>query len=297
MKRAIFLGTVMLVLAVSAQAQQVIKSQALTTDTSWNFPGQDVSFERNAVIVTNGYKLEIKCRNLTGNGAEIVSFQNAAASGTNGSDGAPGGHDGSDGGDATHGRNGGSVTIQAAKYVGATNSLRIRLKGEDGGNGGNGGNGTGGTNGGQGDGPDVSDCWFGNCRRAGGNGGDGTDGGNGGYGGRGGDGGDAGDVVLTIGTGADQIGIELHGGAAGAGGKEGAGGAAGRGGEGGNGHLCCGGGRRGADGRVGRPGRPGRNGRNGRGGTVRAINSRGQEIQLQQAFPIKAKAAIQLQQQ
>jgi hypothetical protein len=62
----------------------------------------------------------------------------------------------------------------------------------------NGGAGANGSNAGPGDGPNTSDCWFGNCRRAGGNGGNGTPGGNGGYGGRAGDGGNGGFLVLAI---------------------------------------------------------------------------------------------------
>lgn len=268
MRKAIMYTLLLFGVVAGLNGQQTIKSQTLTTDANWIFPNQDCAFLNGAVIVTHGFKVTLQCRNLTGNGAQIISFQGIAASGANGANGAPGGHDGTDGGDASHGRNGGIVDIKAAKYIGPANSLRVILKGEDGGNGGKGGNGTPGVNGGPGDGPDVSDCWFGSCRRGGGNGGDGTDGGSGGYGGRGGDGGDAGQVLLAVDTGGESIGIELHGGLGGSGGVAGAGANGGQGGEGGNGHLCCKGGRRGADGRPGRAGRPGRDGRNGRGGEV-----------------------------
>jgi hypothetical protein len=148
-----------------------IKSQVLNQDTIWDYPSRPIQFEKDAVVVTNGFQLTIKGQSITAEKALIVSFQSRAVDGPNGANGSGYGGNGSDGTDGSYGRRGSKVTLQAGQFIGQTNSLIVRVTGEDAGNAGNGGDGASGNNGGPGDGPDVSDCWIGSCRRAGGNGG------------------------------------------------------------------------------------------------------------------------------
>lgn len=294
MLRIILLGSLIAGLCtLPLFAQTVpIHSQTLNQDTTIDFPTRPCQFDDGATIVTNGFALKIRCISLTAQRAEILSFQGKAANGPNGATATTPGGNGQDGQDGTYGRRGSKVVLLAQSFIGQTNSLMIRVNGEDGGDGGNGGNGAAGTNGGQGDGPDVSDCWIGSCRRAGGNGGNGTGGGNAGYGGRGADGGNGGILVLGIPNGGDHIGFEAHGGIGGLGGKAGAVGAGGQGGPGGNGDKCCGGGHPGANGAPGRGGDDGRPGRNGIGGdlilvggtNVRGKGSTGKATQMDVAF-------------
>lgn len=258
-------------LALFAQTTVPIHSQTLTQDTVIDSPNDSCQFDDGATIITGGFALKIRCKSIAALHAEIVSFQSRAADGQNGGNGGGPGGNAQDGQDGAYGRRGSKVLLIAQSFVGQTNSLMVRVNGEDGGNGGNGGNGAAGSNGGQGDGPDVTDCWFGNCRRAGGNGGNGGPGGNAGYGGRAGDGGNGGFLVLSLASGGDLIGFESHGGIGGVAGKAGSLGPGGQGGPGGNGDKCCGGGHPGANGPAGRPGNDGRNGVNGAGGDLIAI--------------------------
>lgn len=182
--------------AVGQSSTVPIPSQILSKDTVLNYPGQPCVFDQDAKLVTLGFELKIICKTIAAQHAQIISFLVPAANGPDGSPGQGTGGNGVDGTDGAYGRRGSKVVLQAGQFIGQSNSLEVVLNGEDGGNGGNGGAGANGSNGGPGDGPNTSDCWFGNCRRAGGNGGNGTPGGNGGYGGRAGDGGNGGCTLL-----------------------------------------------------------------------------------------------------
>jgi hypothetical protein len=269
----LLLKTLMLIsiaatVALGQSAPIPISSQTLMKDTVINSPGQACIFDQDAKIVTAGFELKIICKSIAAKHAQIISFQTPGANGADGTPGQGAGGNGTDGIDGAYGRRGSKVVLQAGLFVGQSNSLEVVLNGEDGGNGGNGGAGANGSNGGPGDGPNTSDCWIGNCRRAGGNGGNGTPGGNGGYGGRAGDGGNGGFLVVAIPMNGDKIGFQSHGGVGAAGGQAGNQGAGGIGGAGGNGSLCCGGGHPGANGAPGRAGAPGRPGRDGASGDV-----------------------------
>jgi len=266
--------------ALTLQGQTVpIHGQSLTQDASVDAPTQACQFDDGAKIVTNGFTLKIRCKTIAAQHAEVVSFEGRASDGPNGANSAAASGNGQDGQDGVYGRRGSKVVLLAQTFIGQANSLIVRVNGEDGGNGGSGGNGGPGPNGGPGDGPDVSDCWFGNCRRAGGNGGNAGPGGNAGYGGRGADGGNGGILVLDITTGGENVGFEAHGGIGGLGGKAGSIGPGGQGGPGGNGDKCCGGGHPGANGTPGRAGNDGRNGTNGVGGDLIAVGG-GQQMDI-----------------
>jgi hypothetical protein len=266
--KALMLILIAATVTLGQSATIPISSQTLMKDTVINNPGQACIFDQDAKIVTAGFELKIICKSIAAQHAQIISFQSPGANGADGTPGQGAGGNGTDGIDGAYGRRGSKVVLQAGQFIGESNSLEVVLNGEDGGNGGNGGAGANGSNGGAGDGPNTSDCWFGNCRRAGGNGGNGTPGGNGGYGGRAGDGGNGGFLVLAIPLNGDKIGFQSHGGVGAAGGQAGNQGAGGKGGPGGNGSLCCGGGHPGADGAPGRAGAPGRPGRDGASGDL-----------------------------
>jgi len=268
-----------------------IHSQTLTQDTAIDFPNQPCQFDDGATIITSGFALKIRCKTIAAQHAEIISFKGRAADGQTGANGTGSGGNALDGQDGTYGRRGSKVLLLAQSFIGQTNSLMVRVNGEDGGNAGSGGNGVAGTNGGQGDGPDVSDCWFGSCRRAGGNGGNGGPGGNAGYGGRAGDGGNGGFLVLGISNGADNVGFESHGGIGGVGGKAGAAGNGGQGGAGGNGDKCCGGGHPGAPGPSGRAANDGRNGIDGAGGDLIVVGG-GKQMDIVLAQDCTDKAGM-----
>jgi hypothetical protein len=277
-------------LGIRVSAQTVpIHSQVLSQDTVMDFPTGDCQFDKSAKVVTNGFLLTISCKTISAMQASVVSFEKRATDGSAGANGQGIGGNAGDGNDGTYGRRGSKVKIQTPKFIGQTGSLIIAVNGEDGGNGGNGGVGAAGRNGGPGDGPDVSDCWFGSCRRAGGNGGDGTAGGNGGYGGRAGDGGNGGVIILAVASGGDMISPEFHGGIGGLAGHAGGAGAGGKGGDPGNGDKCCGGGHPGANAAPGRAGGDGRNGRNGYAGDLIVINGNNNVSFVQE---LKTKAAL-----
>lgn len=236
----------------ASHAQSVIvESQELDQDTVIGLQDRDLEFRQGATIVTNGYKLDIIGRRVFGNNATVITFATSARDGVNGSNGVGAGGHGSDGEHGSDGRSPRPILVQADEFVDAQGTLTVAAHGQDGGNGGNGGNGVRGAPGANGRGPDVSDCWFGNCRRSGSDGAPGASGGNSGRGGNAGAGGDGGTVIIAVRSGDENIIATVDAGQPGQPGTSGNPGAGGPGGRGGNGHLCCGGGRNGPTGPSG----------------------------------------------
>lgn len=237
-----------------ALAQSVIVGDMeLTENTVIGVQDRDLEFEQGATIVTNGYRLDVLGRRVFGNNATIITFPQPARNGTNGSNGSGAGGHASNGEHGAEGRTPRPILVQAREFVDAQGTLTIRAHGQDGGNGGIGGNGNRGSAGANGRGPDVSDCWFGNCRRSGGDGGPGARGGNSGRGGNAGSGGNGGTVIIAVSVGDENVVATVDPGQPGQPGNGGNPGAGGAGGQGGNGHLCCGGGRNGPTGPTGSP--------------------------------------------
>ena len=240
------------ILCAEATAQSIIVSgQELEEDTVIGVDERDLEFEQGATIVTNGYQLDIIGGRVFGNNATVITFINPARSGVNGSNGASAGGHGSDGEHGSEGRSPRPILVQADEFVDAQGTLTIAAHGQEGGTGGNGGNGSRGAPGANGGGPDVSDCWFGNCRRSGSDGAPGSQGGNSGRGGNAGTGGNGGTVIIAVRDGDENIIATVDSGQPGQPGISGNPGAGGPGGRGGNGHLCCGGGRNGPTGPTG----------------------------------------------
>lgn len=186
-------------------------------------------------IVTNGATLTIRAKEIdTDNSGSIVSFEDnndkppKAAPGRSGFDGRSGGH----------------VTLAAQVLVG---TLKVDLRGQDGGAGGDGLPGVPGAPGRPGQ--NASDSFVG-CRNSATDGSIGQPGGSGGPGGPGGKGGDGGSLELhgSVAQKASSINLSADGGKPGEGGEGGIGGIGGSGGQGGNGSSFCSGGRAGPPG-------------------------------------------------
>jgi hypothetical protein len=229
-------------------------------------------------IVTNGYPLTIRARELTADEAQIVGFEAvetaSAASGSAGVAGAAGSGEGASGVSGTKGQEGapgsigksaGPIQIIAATFSGNLNILNSGTAGLRGGNGGRGGGGGPGASG-----SSASSSIF-DCKRGPGRGGDGGNGGAGGNAGSGGNGGSGGPIVITLGS----ITPTAHIRAAAAGAPGGDPGQPGLGGEGGSGGsegpisgLCGGAGRSGQRGYAGPSGAPAAAGQSGNTGNI-----------------------------
>ena len=214
----------------------------LTQDT--NFLYDNITFDPNAVIVTNGYRLTIEAKRkitLSGN-PRIVSYEPRAMT--------PG----------ESGRSGNVIVIKSPRLDGTV--LKIDNTGENGAPGAAGANGPKGSKGPQGTQRDWNP-WNG-CI-GGSNGGQGGPGGDGADGAQGGNGGSGGAIVIDVATGcsnggAPRLNLNVAGGAGGTGGAAGAAGPGGDGGDAAPGTFHCGGtspGPPGPSGRAGRPGPPG----------------------------------------
>ena len=204
-------------------------------------------------IVTNGNTLRIKATRVVSRGGLIVSFLYKDMTPPD----APDGQRGAPGLDA------GTVEIEAASLEG---TLKIVLRGQNGGRGGRGQAGVSGVAGRRGD--DAADHLF-DCAHGGGNGSPGTDGTPGGRGLQGGAAGNGGTLTLKGSLKTGNVGIDFDSppGSPGMGGPGGKGGNGGPGGQGGSGSVHCGGGSSGPaghdapDGLVGESGAEGSKGK------------------------------------
>lgn len=203
-------------------------------------------------IVTNGNTLHIIADQIISKNGSIVAFDKNQTS-----------QDAPDGQAGIDGLDGGTLEINATSVVG---TLKIVLKGQNGGQGGRGQPGNNGAPGRRGD--DAADHLF-DCGRSGGDGAPGGDGTAGSSGLPGGTAGKSGTVILKGNLKSDDptLDIDVSESTPGAGGLGGRGGLGGPGGDGGSGSVHCGGGAHGpnghpaADGPNGAPGAKGAPGR------------------------------------
>jgi hypothetical protein len=204
-------------------------------------------------IVTNGNTLHIIADQIISKNGSIVAFDKNQTP-----------PDAPDGQSGVDGLDGGTLEINATSVVG---TLKIVLKGQNGGRGGRGQPGNNGAPGRRGD--DAADHLF-DCGRAGGDGAPGGDGTAGGPGSPGGVAGKSGTVILKGNLKGDDptLDIDVSESTPGSGGPGGKGGAGGPGGDGGSGSVHCGGGAHGPNGHPAPDGPDGAQGAKGAPGRV-----------------------------
>jgi hypothetical protein len=219
----------------------------------------------HARIITGGKQVVIFVNRLTSQAGSIISYTDSQHKAARGADGSGTGQSGQAG---AAGGGGGSVSIYVSESF--DGSLRVDLRGQDGGDG---GNGTVGANGSPGSNGQAAVGFLGLTPA--GNGGDGSPGQHGGNGGNGGGGGGGG-VLKLVNVGASPISdtslsFSATGGQGGLGGQPAAGGIGGPGGSGGAGYS-------GSNFTLS-PGSPGAQGPNGAAGTAGLAGAPGSDGQ------------------